>query len=149
MSFKVFDLECDQGHVFEGWFRSHEDYAAQQAQGMVQCPACQSTAVSRRLSAPSVHTAKRTGAAAAPAVSSEQAEQQRVVREVFAKVREHLRQVENVGDDFVSEARRIHAGEAAERPIRGTATAAERRELAEEGIDALAVPFPLDDEPLH
>lgn len=115
---------------------------------MVQCPVCQSTAVNRRLSAPSVHTAKRTGAAV-PAISSEQAEQQRIVKEIFTKVREHLRQVENVGDDFVSEARRIHAGEAVERPIRGTATVAERQALAEEGIDALAVPFPLDDEPLH
>ncbi|KKO72551.1 DUF1178 family protein [Kerstersia gyiorum] len=148
MSFKVFDLECNQGHVFEGWFRSHDDYAAQQEKGMVQCPVCQSTAVSRRLSAPSVHTAKRTGASL-PAAGANESEQQRMAREIFARVRDHLRQVENVGDDFVSEARRIHAGEAAERPIRGTATAAERQELAEEGIEALAVPFPLDDEALH
>lgn len=148
MSFKVFDLECDQGHVFEGWFRSHDDYASQQEKGLVQCPVCQSIHVTRRLSAPSVHVARRT--ASVPVQRpAEGATQENLARELFVKLREQLKQVENVGDGFVQEARRIHAGDAEERPIRGTATPAERRELADEGIEAMAVPFPLDDDAVH
>lgn len=65
------------------------------------------------------------------------------------KVRELIRQTENVGAGFAAEARRIHEGEAAERPIRGTATADERAELAEEGIEVLALPAFLDDDQLQ
>ena len=31
----VFDLSCSQGHRFEGWFGSSEDYASQQERGLV------------------------------------------------------------------------------------------------------------------
>jgi hypothetical protein len=35
----VFDLECRAGgHRFEGWFASSEDFASQQARGLVVCP---------------------------------------------------------------------------------------------------------------
>lgn len=144
MSFKVFDLACAQGHVFEGWFRSHDDYESQKTRGLVQCPICQSTEIERRLSAPSVHTVKRT-ASAGPTLSA----QQQQLRALYAQMREQLRQVENVGDAFVQEARKIHVGAAPERPIRGTATPAEREALLEEGIAAVPLPFPLDDEALH
>ncbi len=65
------------------------------------------------------------------------------------KVREILRKTENVGAGFAAEARRIHEGEAVERPIRGTATADERAELAEDGIDILSVPAFLDEDQLQ
>lgn len=50
MALKVFDLQCEQGHVFEGWFGSHEDYDAQQARGQIACPVCESSRITKRLS---------------------------------------------------------------------------------------------------
>ena len=39
----VFDLECRSGgHRFEGWFGSSEQFASQQARGLVTCPICNS-----------------------------------------------------------------------------------------------------------
>jgi hypothetical protein len=55
---------------------------------------------------------------------------------------------EFVGDRFPEEARRIHYAEAPERPIRGTASREDARELLEEGIYVLPLPVPPDDE-LH
>jgi hypothetical protein len=52
MGLKVFDLQCSNSHVFEGWFGSHEDYDSQQARGLVTCPMCQSDTIIKRLSAP-------------------------------------------------------------------------------------------------
>jgi hypothetical protein len=45
-----------------------------------------------------------------------------------------------VGPSFAEEARRIHEGEAEERPIWGEATPDEAQELIEDGIPALPLP---------
>ncbi len=49
---------------------------------------------------------------------------------------------EDVGTQFVSEARKMHYGETQERSIRGQATADETQELLEEGISVLPLPIP-------
>ena len=58
----------------------------------------------------------------------------------------HLRrlveQTEDVGARFAEEARRIHYDETPARPIRGTATDRERRDLHDEGIETLNIPIP-------
>ncbi|HEY6967360.1 MAG TPA: DUF1178 family protein, partial [Burkholderiales bacterium] len=48
----VFDLQCAQGHRFEGWFASAKDFGAQKKRGLLSCPSCGSTAIERGLSAP-------------------------------------------------------------------------------------------------
>jgi hypothetical protein len=152
---KVFDLHCDaQGHVFEGWFASHEDYDSQQARGLVSCPVCGSDKVSKRLSAPHLnvaHLRAPQAPASAPAAKGE-SDATRVARmqaAVLQQVRAMVSKAENVGPRFAEEARRIHEGEAQERAIRGTSTPEERRELTEDGIDFMAVPEILDDERLQ
>jgi len=49
---------------------------------------------------------------------------------------------EDVGTEFVSEARKMHYGEKEERSIRGQATPDETQELLEEGIAVLPLPIP-------
>ncbi|MEM8595073.1 MAG: DUF1178 family protein [Pseudomonadota bacterium] len=48
---------------------------------------------------------------------------------------------DNVGRDFAAEARRIHAGDAPERPILGEANAEEARGLIEDDIPVLPLPW--------
>jgi hypothetical protein len=151
---KVFDLQCDaQGHLFEGWFASHEDYDAQQARGLVCCPICASDKISKRLSAPRLNVSHlksdSPGRPAASAASDEPANMARLQAAILQQVRDMVRKAENVGPRFAEEARRIHEGEARERPLRGTATPEERRALAEEGIDFMALPDIFDDERLQ
>ncbi|AHV91835.1 DUF1178 family protein [Bordetella holmesii] len=144
MALKVFDLQCEHGHVFEGWFGSHDDYDAQQARGLLSCPVCASASITKRLSAPHLNVAHLHQPTPAPTAAPAAMQ-----AEVMRKVREILRKTENVGAGFAAEARRIHEGEAVERPIRGTATADERAELAEDGIDILSVPAFLDEDQLQ
>ncbi|WP_171963395.1 DUF1178 family protein [Bordetella trematum] len=158
MALKVFDLECEHGHVFEGWFSSHDDYDAQQARGLLSCPICASAQITKRLSAPRLNvshlrqpapapeTVARASAGGPPAAS---APAMALQAEVLRKVRDLVRKTENVGASFAAEARRIHDGEAVERPIRGVATPEERAELAEDGIAVMALPAFLDDEQLQ
>ncbi len=158
MAFKVFDLQCEHGHVFEGWFSSHADYDSQRERGLVCCPLCESTSIDKKLSAPRLNVsgvkspqagrepedANRGTAAARPSPTPEQMQAM-----ALQHLRQVLRQAENVGKDFADEARRIHHGDAPERSIRGVTSAKERDALAEEGIAVTAIPALLDDEQLQ
>lgn len=64
--------------------------------------------------------------------------------EMVEKVREFKKHVientEDVGSNFVEEARKIHFGETEKRGIHGKADIQEAIELAEEGIDVMPIP---------
>ena len=68
MALKVFDLQCEHSHIFEGWFGSHDDYDAQQARGLVTCPVCGSASITKRLSAPRLNVSHLHAPAQPPAV---------------------------------------------------------------------------------
>ncbi len=42
-----YDLCCELGHEFEGWFPTEEDFSQQQDYGVVTCPICECAGVSR------------------------------------------------------------------------------------------------------
>lgn len=160
MSLKVFNLQCDGGHLFEGWFGSHDDYDAQQARGLISCPMCQSAQIHKMPSAPRINSSRtvvpveQVPQASAPASSelmpmANSTELAKLQAAVLAKMREVVNSAENVGPAFAREARAIHEGEAKARSIRGTATPEEREELAEEGIAVMPLPDFLSDDRLQ
>ena len=168
MGLKVFDLQCEHGHLFEGWFGSHEDYDSQQSRGMLTCPMCQSAKIEKRLSAPRLNVghfdAETRASEGASAVASTSANASRetvlaaspealqlaqIQAAIMQQMRELVRNTENVGTSFAQEARRIHEGESEERPIRGTATPEEREALIEDGIAVVALPDFLDADQLQ
>jgi hypothetical protein len=64
-------------------------------------------------------------------------------KEMLLKVHHYVKEnFEDVGTRFAEEAREIHKGTAEERPIHGTATREETKELAEEGVPFVALPKP-------
>ena len=143
---KVLNLQCSQGHSFEGWFASQDDYDAQRARGLVSCPVCHDSEVSKMLSAPRLNlgaapsapaTAAKTEATPVTHVAPAQlqAAWMQMVRHVMAHT-------EDVGPKFAEEARKIHYGEREERNIRGQATREETEALLDEGIDVLPLPVP-------
>ena len=38
----VFDIQCSNNHVFEGWFADSASYEKQAKKGTVECPVCSS-----------------------------------------------------------------------------------------------------------
>jgi hypothetical protein len=143
----VFDLECINGHVFEGWFDDREDLDRQQAQGLLQCPVCDSFSVSPKLSAVAI----RKSASPAPAGSGREMATQAQM-EVMAELTEKMsRYVENnyedVGASFAKEALEMHYGAKAFKQIRGTTTKEEEKTLEKEGVPVLKIPdFKKDNE---
>lgn len=132
----VFDLKCaPQGHVFEGWFGSSDDYESQRARGLVSCPVCGAGEVAKAPMAPAVPA--KGNAAPDPAAVK------KMMAEMAALQRQMLEKSEHVGDRFPSEARAIHLGESQARAIHGRASLADAKSLAEDGIPVAPLPFPV------
>ncbi|MBI3149351.1 MAG: DUF1178 family protein [Betaproteobacteria bacterium] len=131
----VFNMRCSAQHLFEGWFRSQEDYLSQRERELVACPACGSSSVERLLSAPRLNLAAAAPADAPPPAGAEVAAAERL-----RGLRALLARAEDVGENFAEEARRMHYEEIPARSIRGQASAREFVELVEEGITALPLP---------
>ena len=153
---KVLDLQCSHGHVFEGWFASHEDYESQRERGLLTCPVCEDAQVSKMLSAPRLNLGHANAAEpAAPATDPSTPSAPEAVAQTLAQmspqqmqatmlkmVRHVLANTQDVGPQFAEEARKMHHGEAEQRNIRGQATREDTEALLEEGIDILPLPLP-------
>lgn len=122
----AYQLQCRNGHSFEGWFRDSAAYDAQAADGKLSCPSCNSKKVEKAVMAPAIAGKAREQAEAKAAL--------RAMRQAM------LADVEHVGGAFPEEARKIHYGEADERAIYGEASADEVEQLLEEGVPVAAVP---------
>jgi len=161
----VFDLKCDNAHVFEAWFGSSAGYEEQKERGLVECPTCGSTDISKAIMAPNVGAKSNQKsmslldvapladvepaapvAAPAPTVSKQApetipAELQEAAEKFIDGMRKHVQDnCDYVGNEFAEEARKIHYGESEERGIFGEATADETAELLEEGVEILPLP---------
>jgi hypothetical protein len=152
---KVLNLRCANGHGFEGWFASEDDFLEQNGRALIECPLCADRVIGRMPSAPRLNL---SGARAPTQVPAAESPSSAVLAEVTASVsgaqpadlqaawmsgvRQLLARTEDVGTRFAEEARRIHYGEVPHRGIRGHATPDEREALRDEGIDTVAIPVP-------
>jgi hypothetical protein len=134
---KVLNLRCANGHGFEGWFASEDDFLDQNGRGLIDCPLCADRVIARLPTAPRLNLsgAREPVVAAAPQPADLQAAWLHGVRQLMANT-------EDVGQRFAEEARRIHYGESPQRGIRGHATPEEREALSDEGIETVAIPVP-------
>lgn len=152
-----YDLHCDQGHEFDGWYRDSDAFATLLGAGLVECPHCGSAGVQKQLMAPAVRKApgvkgrpERTAPArAVKAPPAAPAPQQAVAGPVPAQVVAVLQRMraeiekhcDYVGRDFAEEARKIHRGESDRKGIYGEATEAETEALRDEGVEVASIPW--------
>ena len=134
----VFDLKCEGAHVFEAWFSSSEDYAAQKARGLVSCPMCGSAEVDKAVMAPAVPA--KGNRLVTDAERKDHAERLKALK---AEVEANW---DYVGPDFAREARARFIdtpanGEPAPRGIYGEASLAQAADLIADGIPVAPLPF--------
>ena len=154
---KVFNLRCEHGHPFEGWFKSHVAFEEQQSRGLLSCPFCDSSVIERTLSAPRlnlsgaqqpesppVQPSEAVSAAGAPPIPARAHiaphPQSAALAAALHAVRQMLAHSEDVGERFAQEARAMHAQEIPTRAIHGSTSLDTAQELAEEGIPVVAIP---------
>ncbi|HTN15788.1 MAG TPA: DUF1178 family protein [Sphingomonadaceae bacterium] len=148
----VFDLSCSHGHRFEGWFSSSEDYAGQQARGLVACPHCGSGEIAKAPMAPAVprkgnqqraEPVLPTGKDSVPVAGGLPPEVEQALEKLAEMQAEALKQSKWVGEDFTDISRKMHYGEREAEVVHGKASAKQAQELLEEGIAVAPLLFPV------
>lgn len=130
----AYDLQCANGHSFEGWFEDAQAYDKQKAEGLIACPVCNVTSVNR---IPSTFAIK----------SSQNLKQlpthQKDLIELGNKIIDYVENnFDDVGCDFAKEALKMHYGVTKPRNIKGVSTKEEEKTLKDEGIQFFKIPMP-------
>ena len=129
----LFNLNCfDCASSFEGWFENTKDYNKQIKKGLLSCPSCNSIQIKKGLMAPNV--AKKSNSRISKmnkSIASNVKNLKKIIEKEF----------DYVGDKFTEEAKKIKYGEVKERAIYGEASIEQTKELIDEDIDVLPLPF--------
>jgi hypothetical protein len=134
----VFDLECINGHAFEGWFQDKQDMDVQQEQGLLQCPVCDTNSVVKKLHPIAIRISGHGGdSQAMQAMQANQEAMTELTERVARFVEKHF---EDVGPSFAQEALKMHYGASDHRSIRGTTTLEEEKILHKEGVPVFKIP---------
>lgn len=135
----AYDLQCVNGHSFEGWFEDEKTFKDQEKKGLIACPVCDMTAVTR---IPSTFAIK-SSARSSPSSGSTAAQ----MKELSLRITDFIeKNFDNVGCDFTKEALKMHYGVTEQRNIRGTSSPEEEKTLKEEGIEFIKMPIPTNPE---
>lgn len=131
----VFDLRCENAHVFEAWFRDSKEYERQKKRRQIACPLCGGTDCDKAPMAPAIASSKE----------DRQLRERAMAADAYRKLAELRRHVEAhcdyVGDKFADEALKIHHGETEKRDIYGEASSEQAESLREEGVEFGLIPW--------
>ncbi len=131
----VFDLECLNGHTFEGWFEDKNDLEKQQEQGMLTCPVCDTSSITQKIHPIAIRRSSQTVSQTALQKSQD------ALKAISEKVAEYVeKNYEDVGADFTKNALKMHYGVEEYRNIKGTTTKEEDKILEKEGVPVIKVP---------
>jgi hypothetical protein len=138
-----YNLECKNNHRFESWFQSADAFEKLLVSSHISCSTCGTSDVTKSIMAPNIgaksnsrsniKNSQKEVSLLNPSTSTEKA---------LKEFRRHLeKNSENVGSKFATEARKMHLGEAPERSIYGESTVKEAKDLIDEGISVVPLPF--------
>jgi hypothetical protein len=152
----VFDLTCTASHVFEAWFANSSAYEDQKARGLLMCPICRDSDVTKAVMAPAVPRKGNSALLTLPVsmpdatpVMSTDSDGARaaVMREMIGKIAEmqaeSIKTSKWVGKDFAQQARAMDAGDQPHASIHGQTTPDEARALMEDGIAVMPLLVPV------
>jgi len=133
-----FDLKCENNHIFEASFDDSKSFETQRKKKLIECPYCFSHKVSKSIMAPNISSKSNN-------TKIVKRDQEKVYANYNKKINLLRSEIENnytyVGKKFPEEARKIHYGEKDDKPIYGEATEKESKELINEGITLVKLPF--------
>ena len=132
-----YNLKCENEHEFESWFSNSEEFEKLNQRDLLECIYCSSKKIKKSIMAPMV------------SYSEKNIKQIKEISKDFKRHKEQLlnlrKFIENnfdyVGKDFSKKVREIYYDKKSNKAIYGTASPDERKELEEEGIDLLSIPW--------
>ena len=130
----VFNLICKScNYEFEGWFDNSSEFTKQKRKNMINCPLCNNSSIKKNLMAPNISKKSNSKVAS------------NHKKTVINKINKYKKIIEKnydyVGENFTNEAKKMKYGEIDERPIYGEANIEQTKELVEEEINVVPLPW--------
>jgi hypothetical protein len=145
---------CSDEKEFDGWFKSIDAYEKQKLQRLINCPICGSDKVEKLLTTPSLKTNKNKTSDTKDKLFKNSKKNETFLGNVDSDnistlLRTLKKEVQKnstfVGNEFVSQVRSMKEGKIKEKPIHGHGTNKEIKELRDEGIDVINIPWISED----
>ena len=145
---------CSDEKEFDGWFKSIDAYEKQKLQRLINCPICGSDKVEKLLTTPSLKTNKNKTSDIKDKLFKNSKKNETFLGNVDSEnistlLRTLKKEVQKnstfVGNEFFSQVRSMKEGKIKEKPIHGHGTNKEIKELRDEGIDVINIPWISED----
>ena len=131
----IYDLKCEKGHTFEGWFKDQNAWTMQKSQRLVSCPVCNSSDIQV---IPSSITIMGKDSRSSERIQEKEISPVKALEMLHQYINKNF---EDVGNKFAEVALKIHYGDEEKRNIKGTSTPQEEENLKEEGVQFIKVPL--------
>ena len=132
-----YNLKCDNDHEFESWFSDSNEFNKLNKKKLLECIYCSSNKIQKSIMSPMVSGIKLNE-------DKMSLLDQKLLHEKnqLIKLRKHIeKNFEFVGDKFSEKVRDVYYDKETKKSIYGTTTPEEKKELEEEGIDLLSIPW--------
>ena len=132
-----YNLKCNNNHEFESWFSDSNEFNKLNKKKLLECIYCSSNKIQKSIMSPMVSGIKLNE-------DKMSLLDQKLLNEKnqLIKLREHIeKNFEFVGDKFSEKVRDVYYDKETKKSIYGTTTPEEKKELEEEGIDLLSIPW--------
>ena len=132
-----YNLKCNNNHEFESWFSDSNEFNKLNKKKLLECIYCSSNKIQKSIMSPMVSGIKLNQ-------DKMSLLDQKLLNEKnqLIKLRNHIeKNFEFVGDKFSEKVRDVYYDKETKKSIYGTTTPEEKKELEEEGIDLLSIPW--------
>ena len=134
-----YNLKCDNDHEFESWFSDSNEFNKLNKKNLLECIYCSSNKIQKSIMSPMVSGTKSTEDENKVSLLDKKLINE---KKQLIKLREHIeKNFEFVGDKFSEKVRDVYYDKDTKKSIYGTTTPEEKKELEEEGIDLLSIPW--------
>ena len=132
-----YNLKCHKDHEFESWFSDSKEFDNLKKKKLLECIFCLSKKIDKSIMSPMLSGTKENN------------NQIKILNENFQNNKNKLLKlrkfVENnfeyVGKNFSQKVREVYYDKKNKKTIYGTTTSEERKDLEEEGIELLSIPW--------
>ena len=129
-----YKLQCEKNHEFTSWFANSSEFERLKKKKMLECIYCNSKDIKKSIMSPRVINKNK-----------ENKDYQKEMKKMKKDLTELRKFVENnfeyVGDKFARKVREVYYDENKKKNIYGISTEKERKDLMEEGIDLVSIPW--------
>ena len=132
-----YNLKCNNSHEFESWFSDSNEFEKLNQKKLLECIYCSSKKISKSIMSPMIANSKKID-------MNEIKFEKELLREKdkLIQIRKFVeKNYEFVGENFSKKVREIFYDKKSKKTIYGTTTPEERKELTEEGIDLITIPW--------